>query len=387
MSVFPLPRLGGEGKGRPICVDGINAVRAYSLNPSLALALTKMKAGIDERAADWDTAKRLTNPYEYIHSPGSRTRPPVAAKRPLSRAYFKLVELGRLYDLFSGQEPMRSLHLAEGPGGFVEACVDARPTRGDDLHVGMTLAADGEGTPGWRRARRFLATHTPRTTVEAGEDGTGNLLSVANFREMVSKYKGWATLVTADGGLDFSSNYADQERTSLPLVIVEVCYALACQAQGGTLVLKLFDTMWSTSAELLYFLAEHYEAVSIVKPDTSRAANSERYAVCSGLRLEVDHAALEGLVARVAAGDRPETVSDTSTPPSFLNRVRETNSVIGQRQLENMVATFDVMDGNSRVQMDRMADAHTGLCARWCTAHGLACAHRERANIFPAPQP
>ena len=387
MSVFPLPRLGCEGRGRPIYVDRVDAVRAHNANPSLALALTNMKAGIDQRATEWNAAKRLTNPYEYIHSLGPRARPAAAAKRPLSRAYFKLVEIGRLYDLFSSREPMRSLHLAEGPGGFVEACVDARPRRDDDRHVGMTLAADGDGTPGWRRARRFLAAHTPRVTVETCEDGTGNMLSVANFREMVSKYKGWATLVTADGGVDFSSNYADQERTSLPLVIVEVCYALACQARGGTLVLKLFDTMWCTSAELLYFLAEHYEAVSIVKPDTSRAANSERYAVCSSLRLEVDYAALEELVARVAAGDCPETLSGTDTPPSFLNCIRETNSVIGQRQLENMVDTFDVMDGNSRVQADRMADAHMSLCARWCATHGMAPAHRERASIFPAPQP
>ncbi len=383
MSVFPLLRLGGTSATTPIESD-IMGLRARDECPSLSRALAIMKDKIDSRGLVWDAAKRITNPYEYIHTAGPRGRPPVASKRPLSRSYFKMVEIGTTFDLFSTPAPLRSLHLAEGPGGFIEACVDMRRDglRANDAHVGVTLVEDQEGVPGWRRAKRFLSTNADRVSVETGPSNDGNLLSLEMHDFLAHKYGGWATLVTADGGVDFSSNYADQERTALPLIVAELCHAMACQAPGGTFILKMFDTFWTASAELLFFLAQYYEAVSVVKPCTSRAANSERYVVAVRLRRRPPDGLLATLLGKVVDGRCPDRLFQEDIPPFFMNGVRETNSVIGQRQLDNMLATFDTMDGRTRSSTDRVAEAHYEQCVRWCAKHSLERTQRGRANVF-----
>ena len=48
-------------------------------------------------------------------------------------------------------------------------------------------------------------------------------------------------LITADGGVDFSENFNDQEYTATKLIIAQVIYAISMQSSGGNFVLKVFD--------------------------------------------------------------------------------------------------------------------------------------------------
>ena len=63
-------------------------------------------------------------------------------------------------------------------------------------------------------------------------------------------------------------------------------YAITMQKKGGTFVLKVFDLFLKPSVQLLYLLSCCYEQVYIIKPYTSRTANSERYVICKGFKLE-----------------------------------------------------------------------------------------------------
>ena len=72
---------------------------------------------------DWDKYKKYANEYELIHIPNKKkTSESIALYNPLSRSYFKMVEM--IYDfnlLETEDESFKSAHLAEGPGGFIEA--------------------------------------------------------------------------------------------------------------------------------------------------------------------------------------------------------------------------------------------------------------------------
>ena len=52
-----------------------------------------------------------------------------------------------------------------------------------------------------------------------------------------------------------------------------------------SLVSSGFDTFLKSSIDVIFLLSALYEKVYIVKPHTSRAANSERYIVCLGFKL------------------------------------------------------------------------------------------------------
>ena len=51
------------------------------------------------------------------------------------------------------------------------------------------------------------------------------------------------------------------------------------QKYGGTFVLKIFDIFTEPTIDFLYLLSSLYKNVFIMKPETSRIANSEKYII------------------------------------------------------------------------------------------------------------
>jgi 23S rRNA U2552 (ribose-2'-O)-methylase RlmE/FtsJ len=242
------------------------------------LQLSKEK--IEYYADTWDVKKRLTNPYEYIHTPPPNSSIPVCKLQPLSRAYFKMIEILYEYDIVAslplkGARPITSYHLAEGPGGFIEALLHIRKNP-EDVYYGMTLLDDTPTTPGWKKAVSFLKKN-PNIIIDYGADGTGNLLSSENLLQNYKDRAHTCDIITGDGGFDFSVDYGKQELTASWLIFAQICHALILQKTGGTFILKMFDVFHNISIEFLYLLSIYYDTVSIYKPLTSREANSERY--------------------------------------------------------------------------------------------------------------
>ena len=54
------------------------------------------------------------------------------------------------------------------------------------------------------------------------------------------------------------------------------------QKRSGSFILKMFDCFMQHSIDLLYILSSFYDKVYVMKPHTSRYANSEKYIVCKG---------------------------------------------------------------------------------------------------------
>lgn len=65
-------------------------------------------------------------------------------------------------------------------------------------------------------------------------------------------------------------------------VLWEVLVALRCLADGGTFVLRFDDTLSSFTMSVMYMLSRTFSAICILKPFTSCAATSEKFAVCIG---------------------------------------------------------------------------------------------------------
>jgi 23S rRNA U2552 (ribose-2'-O)-methylase RlmE/FtsJ len=257
------------------------------------------------RESLWDMYKKYTNPYEYIHTMIPQRKHSVCKLRPLSRAFYKMVEIlhqfpqlivpVRSVTVPSMTVPpvthLRSFHLAEGPGGFIEAVAKMRGGSVDatrDVYVGMTLMDPSNQTysiPAWKKSETFLRDH-PQVQIEKGADGTGDLLVADNFKYLYETYGGSMDLVTGDGGFDFSTDFDHQEINILPLLYAQIACGTCMLKKGGSLVLKIFDLFTTPTLDLLALLSSLYDHVSIVKPVTSRYANSEKYVVCTGFRMD-----------------------------------------------------------------------------------------------------
>ena len=235
----------------------------------------------------WDKMKKILNPYELIYITNKRNRKQsVSNYEPLSRSYYKMLEIAKefLKDNINKDKTSQliSCHLAEGPGGFVEALLNKRKNKKDILY-GMTLIDNQREVPGWKRIRKLLDKN-PNIKLLNGIDGTGNLYNPQNHVFIAANIIRKCDLVTADGGFDFSVDYNLQEFLAQKLIFSEVICALSIQKLGGNFVCKFFDINSLISIEILYILSIYYENVYIFKPLTSRPANSEKYIVCIGFK-------------------------------------------------------------------------------------------------------
>ena len=119
------------------------------ISKSLNHCLNDIKKNIKHYIDEWDTFKKYTNTYEYIHTSVSNKKLPICKYKPLSRSFFKMIEIIHVFDLLTEKNPINSMHLAEGPGGFIEAFCNTRDNY-EDNYYGITLISNDINVPSWK---------------------------------------------------------------------------------------------------------------------------------------------------------------------------------------------------------------------------------------------
>ena len=326
------------------------------ISNSLSFYLNDIKKQICEYEYDWNIFKKYTNPFEFIHTIIPNKKYCISKYKPISRAYFKMIELIQTFNIdINSPQPIRTFHLAEGPGGFIEAIAKLRMCS-NDLYVGMTLldSNDDPNIPGWKKTDSFLKDFK-NVKIENGIDGTGNILSFQNFVYIHDNYASSMDLITADGGFDFSADFDNQEFNMIPLLYGQIIYALCMQKQGGTFILKIFDIFLQQTIDMIALLSSMYKQVYITKPNTSRSANSEKYIVCKGFIPFSSQEFFPYLYNSFQALCFKTNTSSIDTTSNiyvksilkqgfissiFVNKLEEYNIIFGQQQIENIHSTL-----------------------------------------------
>jgi 23S rRNA U2552 (ribose-2'-O)-methylase RlmE/FtsJ len=363
------------------------------ISNSLSQYLYEIKEKIDVREKDWDIFKKYTNPFEFVDSQIPFKKKSISKAKPLSRSYYKMIEIIQTFKLVNEFQPIHSFHLAEGPGGFIEALAMSR-NNPNDTYIGMTLLDDknDHNIPGWKKTQFFLK-QNPNVYIEGGVDNTGNILSMENLMGCRESYGSSMDFITADGGFDFSVDFNNQEISISQLLFAQVCYAVTMQKKGGAFVLKIFDCFMQHTLDILCILSSFYDKVFVTKPNSSRYANSERYIVCKGFLFPscenffpFIHRAFQKMVMPTST----KTVKyirrflNTPIPLCFVNKMEEYNAILGQQQIENIHQTILLIDNrHNQDKIDALIHANIQKCMQWCVKHGLP--HNiivMNANVF-----
>ena len=359
------------------------------ISNSLSYYLYDIKKKIDKHEYDWDVCKKYTNPYEYIHTSVPAKNKCIAMYKPLSRSYFKMIEIMNIFNLKGDSRPIKSFHLAEGPGGFIEALAHLRNCH-HDSYVGMTILDDknDHNIPGWKKTAQFLR-ENPNVYIEAGQDKTGNILSMANLVGVKEKYGSSMDLITADGGFDFSLDFNSQEINITKLLFAQICFAITLQKRGGSFILKIFDCFMQHTIDLLYILSSFYEKVYIMKPYTSRCANSEKYIVCKGFIHTSPTAFLQHLygVFEKTMNTEKHISRFLNIPMShcFISKLEEYNVIFGQQQIENIFFTISLIENKYKHEkVLHLIKTNVQKCIAWCTKYNIPFHHLPTTvtNIF-----
>jgi len=255
-------------------------------------ALIDLKERIEplEASGQLELLKKMVNPYEIVYTHDHPAfHPSLAVIKPLSRSYFKMLEILEVlsfYERIPKQiQKFRTAHIAEGPGGFIQAIVDT-VERHNKIHAvatAMTLKPVDSRVPGWRRATAFLQRHR-HVKLHYGQDATGDIYSLENQASFVEAVSPGVALFTADGGFDFSVNYQIQEQRVFHLLVCSALTAVQSLSADGSLVLKVFDTYSPATKTLLAILSRFFKEWCLYKPCLSRPCNSERYFLGRGFR-------------------------------------------------------------------------------------------------------
>lgn len=349
-------------------------------------ALQQCKNEIDMfyQEGKWDDYKKITNPYEYIFlSWNRRSSRSVSTRQPLSRSYFKMIELWkrlelttRLGSLVERDGGLITAHAAEGPGGFIEACsviAERNAWTFQGAHA-ITLRSEAKNVPGWRKAVKFLSSN-PQVIIHDGADGTGNILLTHNQDDYVHKVRTAHPLgvhvFTADGGFDFSNDFNAQEDTVLSLLIAEAILGLRVLAKGGCLIIKCFDTTEPATLDMLWLISRAFGEWAMIKPRTSRAGNAERYIIGRGFHGDCDD------IVRVLTAYQSQGIFTVpillpalcSTYKTMMESVARLQEQIEHVEIAVIRDTLDLIKVTDAGLIRRLVTENVSRSIAWCVEH------------------
>ena len=311
---------------------------------SLHHYLLILKQSIDEYYEYWDIMKKITNPYEYIHTIVPNHKFSLCKYKPLSRSFFKMIEMINTFEFLTDRNPIQTFHLAEGPGGFIEA-FNYKRKNPNDIYYGMTLINDNTNIPSWKKASHILNSNK-NIKIEYGSSKNGDLFLKENLIYCNKKYAKSMDYITGDGGFDFSSDFNNQEDISFKLILSQIFYALVMQKKGGHFVLKIFDVFKIKTIEVIYLLCNLYENVFIFKPNTSRNANSEKYIICRNYKnnnKRIISNIIENFDILINQVENIYSLFNIDFNQLFITKLQEINAIYGQQQLENIKNTLGLI--------------------------------------------
>lgn len=366
----------------------LNKKKDYNNNScSLKKYLSKIKGLIDYHLLEWDNVKKYTNSYEFIHTIIPNQKISISKVKPISRAFFKLIEIYNKHDIFVNNIPIKSFHLAEGPGGFIEATAYIRDNSNDNYY-GMTLINDKTNTPNWKKAENVLKKYK-NIKIENGTDNTGNLYNHLNLLHCKKKYKNSMNIITADGGFDFSNDYNNQEINAYRLIFTQIVYAIVMQKYNGHFILKIFDIFEKCTTEILYLLSCFYKKIIICKPDTSRVANSEKYIVCKFFKYSDTGNISKKFINIIKVLEKVDfneyIISSMLNIPMhfyFIKNVLEINAILGHQQIENILYTIKIITHKDRKHEKISSLKHNNIqkCITWCINNNIPYNKNYQSN-------
>jgi len=272
-------------KPKPFCLKKYEVVYK-DFDDSIPQNLISKKEEINayEKEHKWELAKKLANPYEMIYTQEEKfPHPNISLLKPLSRSYFKMIEMLEVSKFIETVPKewnhIRSVHIAEGPGGFIQATVDYLENHKKSIKkmYAITLKSDRYYIPGWKKANSFLKKYENILEVSYGKDGTGNIYIEENQLSFISSVEKKVNLFTADGGFDFSINYTQQEKQIFDLLVCSFLIGFQTLSINGYCFVKIFDTYSASTKALISLCGSCFKEYSLYKPATSRPCNSERY--------------------------------------------------------------------------------------------------------------
>lgn len=183
-----------------------------------------------------------------------------------------------------------------------------------------------------------------------GIEGDGDIYKENNqnsFADYIFKHTPRGVhFVMADGGFSVENNENIQEILSKQLYLCQCLTALKILRPNGHFVCKFFDIYTAFSVGLVYLISRCFKKITIIKPNSSRPANSERYLVCKWKKEKTEKVIkhltdINNIINELpknSDNDILEIVNDIHLleQHEFIEYIKNSNDRIGEVQIRNL---------------------------------------------------
>tara|TARA_B110000259_G_scaffold188470_1_gene247821 strand:+ start:38391 stop:39728 length:1338 start_codon:yes stop_codon:yes gene_type:complete len=174
---------------------------------------------------------------------------------------------------------------AEMPGNFISATNYFIKSNSIDVEYewyGNSLLPDIEYDSTVGLCDRYSYFKNYRSKWLMNDKMNGDITLKNNIEYIESFFKdNKCNLYTADGGVELDvTEFNKQEEVVTKLKTAEILCGLLTLKINGSMVIKIYTFFEKITIDLMYLLKTMFKTVKIVKPITSKQANSECYLIC-----------------------------------------------------------------------------------------------------------
>jgi len=316
----------------------------------------KELANDDNNEITIDYIDRIINPFEFIHTNVPGTIISVSKVKPDSKIFFELMELFQLFnisEILSLKHKINIAHLTPNHSSTHYLLNMLREENDDNIIC--------ENFDYNNLYKLFIA-----NTFENKLD-----LIICEFYE--SEYN--------------NTNCYIKNMLLILLIITKY------QSNQGTCIIKIDNLFYKPIIDIIFILSALYEKVYLIKPIISNIVKGERYLICKTFNsnmLEQTNI-IKQLEEKVLMRNddlfyngRLHSIIENNIPYYFLNKLEESNSVIGQQQLEAYDQIINIFKNKNRDdKLESIKRNHIQKCIQWCEKNQLP--HNkfiDKVNIF-----
>mgnify|MGYP001193747343 FL=1 len=354
-----------------------------SLNSTLNKEKNKIDAIYEKNSKLWDDLKKFSNEYEFVYTSSYGSFKNISNIYPISRSYFKLWEILHDFDLINikNDEFFISCHLAEGPGGFIECLykyiIKYITDNFRNIKIyGSTLLSDNSSIPKWK-LKKNIQEHF-NLILNYSLDESGDLYDINEVNKLITKIgKHNCNLITADGGFDFSNNYNHQEKDFMNLFISEAYIMLNLLKNNGNGIIKIYDIYSKNSIKIMYIISLFFEKIYIIKPLTSRPANSEKYILCYRYKNFSESKIYFNIFETIIQDKDLNHLNNdkVAVEYNFIEKILEYNRWYTERQISYINKTIKYIDeynnNTDKNYLIKLYNYNKKKCVNWCRKYNI----------------
>lgn len=309
---------------------------------------------------------KIINPFEFIHSnvPGSSIS--VSKVKPDSTIFFELIEIFHLFSINDYLSLKPKINVAHLTHNYTSTTYFMDMLREDCEDKVTTYCFDF--------------------------DILYNTFITNNFENKLD------VIICEFNSLDSNLN----EHNNINIVkyihnmVLVLLIIIKYQTNQGICIIKIDNILYKTVIDVIFILSGIYDKIYLVKPSISNITTGDRYIICKGFnetslsKTKLLHNIEHNLISKITTLDNNcvSSLLENDLPYYFLNKLEESNIIIGQQQLEAYDQIINIFKNkNYEEKIENLKKTHIQKCIQWCEKNQLP--HNkfiDKINIFLTPK-